>query len=544
MRILSLLYVYFMVIDSQGIVLVPAPVNVDVLSNNFIHILRWSPGNGTQPGTVYNVNVSNNRARSISGTSFDISEYMKDIYRRHTIELWASFGNSSSSIVNTHFEPYTSTTIGPPELTLSGCGDCLNISIDLPTRQGAYDNFYKAINFDIRWSKVTDEKDDCHEPFTNYQSIHSLPYSYVLRYLQLGERYCVQVQPVIMSIPKHKLLSSCSCEFTSRIEPRGVAFLAGWVIGSVLVGLCLLSLIFSLIYTGFLCKSNVRLPKALIVYGPSYFLSPEETCISVAEVEYGIQIHKPKDHQHKKKEKGNGLYKNNDDVDEDEDEDEENHHGYMDRAVHSESESTGSRRSVSICEVAENLGGCSFEDTPTDTKETLLLSPLQYNGVKGYNQAASLDPVTKNINPSNARKGKKLRGQIKEEEEEDDDDDSGNVNLWSVVLKSMQPEEEEANEPSEAKEPLLPLLLKELHEDSLTAAKPQTGSSSELHTSLLLHTQTELQTSQEDENDISDASVCDHTRTGYMASHTGTIDTQNYSSDDEEEDYASSYMSR
>lgn len=41
----------------SGIVLVPAPVNVDVLSNNFIHILRWSPGNGTQPGTVYNVNV-------------------------------------------------------------------------------------------------------------------------------------------------------------------------------------------------------------------------------------------------------------------------------------------------------------------------------------------------------------------------------------------------------------------------------------------------------------------------------------------------------
>ncbi|KAF4086710.1 hypothetical protein AMELA_G00087430 [Ameiurus melas] len=495
MRILSLLYFYFMVIDSQGIVLVPAPVNVEVLSNNFIHILQWSPGNGTQPGTIYKVKVGQKRARSINGTSIDISGYMKSIDQPHKIQLWASFGNNSSSSVNMHFDPYTSTIIGPPKLTLSGCGDCLNISIDLPSRQSAYDNFYKAINFDIHWSKVTDEKDDCHKPHTYDQSKQSLPYSYVLRYLQPGERYCVLVQPVSLSIPKHNLLSSCSCEFTSRIEHRGVAFLAGWVIGSVLVGLCLLSLISSLIYTRFLCNPNVRLPKALIVYGPIYFLTPEETCISVAQVEYGIQIHKPKDHQHKKKEKGNGLYKNNDDVDEDEDEDEENHHGYMGRAVHSASKITGSRSSAPVCEVAENPGGCSFEDTPTDTKETSLLSPLQCDGVK-------------------------------------------------VVLKSMQPEEEEANEPSEAKDPLLPLLLKELHEDSLTAAKPQTGSSSELHTALLLHTQTELQTSQEDEDDISDASVCDHTGTGYMASHTGTVDKQNYSSDDEEEDCTSNYMSR
>lgn len=42
---------------------------------------------------------------------------------------------------------------------------------------------------------------------------------------------------------------------------------------------------------------------------PGHFLSPEETYISVAEVEYGIQIHKPENDHHKKKEKGNGVHK-------------------------------------------------------------------------------------------------------------------------------------------------------------------------------------------------------------------------------------------
>lgn len=228
--------------------------------------------------------------------------------------------------------------------------------------------------------------------------------------------------------------------------------------------------------------------------------------------------------------------KDDEDVDEDDDEDEESHPGYMDRAAHSKSESTGSRRSASVCEFAENSGECSFKDIPTDAKETLSLSQLQHDGVKSYNQAASLEPVMKDLNPPHAKEGKKLGGQMKEKEK---DDDSGNVNLWSVVLKSMQSEEEEANDPSEAKEPLLPLVLKVL-QDSLALAKPRTGSSSELHTALLFHTQT----SQELENDTADTSVCDHMRTGYMASHTGTIDTGSYESEDEEEDYTSGYMTR
>lgn len=140
---------------------------------------------------------SNNQALGINGTSLDISEYMKGIYQNYEIQLWASFGNSSSSIVRIHFMPYTSklhlnffllntvliisertpvaflcismlcffhlcifpATVGPPILSLSGCGDCLNISIDLPNRQDAYYSFYNAIDFDIHWKKVDKGRD-------------------------------------------------------------------------------------------------------------------------------------------------------------------------------------------------------------------------------------------------------------------------------------------------------------------------------------------------------------------------------------------------
>lgn len=215
----------------------------------------------------------------------------------------------------------------------------------------------------------------------------------------------------------------------------------------------------------------------------------------------------------------------------------------MDRAVPSEPESTGSARSTSFCEVVENLEGCSIKDASTDIRESSqLLIQIRYDRAKGYDQATSLDSVTTYSNPSYEKEGKILGGQMKEEEEEEEHD-SENVNLWSVVLKSMQPEEEEANELSEVKEPLFPLLLQEIQEDSLTASKPQIESSSELHATPLFHIQKEPQISQ-GENDVYDTSVCDHVRSEYMASHAGAIDTEFFSSEDEEEDYTSGYMTR
>lgn len=196
----------------------------------------------------------------------------------------------------------------------------------------------------------------------------------------------------------------------------------------------------------------------------------------------------------------------------------------MDRGVLSESQSTGSTRSDSVSEAAENPGACSSEDPPTTGSETPLSpSRLRDGRLGGCDQAAWFDSVAINFNALNAAEGRTSGGHMKEEEREEED--SGNVNLWSVVLKSMQQEDEEFNEPSDAEAPHLPLLLKE---DSRTSAKTQTGGSSELHTAL-----------QKDSD-----GVCERVRTGYMASHAGNIGAENCSSEDEEEDHTSAYMTR
>ncbi|KAI5628534.1 cytokine receptor family member b1 [Silurus asotus] len=501
---------------------VPVPTNLKVSSKNFIHILEWSPGNGTQPGTVYNVKINNHQERNITGTYVDVSKYMKKIHHTYKIQLWASFGSDSSAPVSITFMPSHETFISPPTLSLLGCGDCLNIDIDFPNRK-ANNHFYNAIGFLISWRKARDEKDGCHNPFTTKQNRHFMSYSNVLEHLQPGEKYCVEVQPKSNIISKYELLSSCSCEFTSHEESRGVAFLAFLIFGSLLVGLCIVIPLFSLVYTGYLCKPKARLPEALNVFGPVYILFPEQTCISLVELGDG-----------KPKEKRNGLSEqNNDDGDDDEEENEEIQNPYMDRGAQAESESTSSDRSASVSEIAENVEECRFEGAPADAKE--LYSPFQLHSgeVKGSNQAALFD--TKAVNYQNAEE--KPGGQIKEKENNAENDDSGNVNLWSVVLKSMQPEEDEADE---AGQPLLPLFLKEFQEDSYAAAR---GSSFELHT-LLIHT--EFQASEDDKNDIPVARAGDHVKKGYMASYTGNIDAGRCLSDDDDEDdeETSGYMTR
>lgn len=47
--------------------------------------------------------------------------------------------------------------IGPPIIFLSGCGDCLNISISLPSESSKVDQlhqFYNSVNFDINWKEA------------------------------------------------------------------------------------------------------------------------------------------------------------------------------------------------------------------------------------------------------------------------------------------------------------------------------------------------------------------------------------------------------
>ncbi|XP_050974970.1 cytokine receptor family member b1 [Labeo rohita] len=254
---LFLMSLYFTVLHT-----IPAPVNFTILSHNFKHILQWSPGINSPPQTVFNLNRSCGYRKSeqrlrlnIRNTTVDVSETFKDIYTSCTFFLWASIDNMTSSIVNKSITPYEDTIIGPPIIFLSGCGDCLNISISLPSEsRKELRQFYTHVFFDISWKKAGQKEAN---------QISTSGKQYVLQNLQPGDQYCVKVRPQINS--NHNTQPSAwQCEYTSKEEPKGMFYIMSWSLGAAVSGLGVLVLALSLVYTGSVCKLKTPLPKSLV----------------------------------------------------------------------------------------------------------------------------------------------------------------------------------------------------------------------------------------------------------------------------------------
>uniref|UniRef100_A0A3B4BT56 Fibronectin type-III domain-containing protein n=1 Tax=Pygocentrus nattereri TaxID=42514 RepID=A0A3B4BT56_PYGNA len=210
------------------IVPLPQPQNVTVVSNNFDTVLHWSPG---------------------VGHSKLIKKCMIILLDDATNTLLFAF-------------VFDSAYLGPPSVTLAGCGNCFNISISLPDRVSSNESlrFYKGIRFDIHWKKAGDEKQH-----SKKLSI----YTHALLNLEQGGKYCVRAKPR-HNVNKNAQVSDWICDFTSTVQKRGVSFIpafvtsvAGWTAGFVLIGLGLLIFTASLAYAGFLCKLKRSLPKTL-----------------------------------------------------------------------------------------------------------------------------------------------------------------------------------------------------------------------------------------------------------------------------------------
>lgn len=227
---------------------------------------------------------------------------------------------------------------------------------------------------------------------------------------------------------------------------------------------------------------------------------------------------------------------NEENEEEEEDEEEESHHGYMERSPNgSDDESARSGSSISSNDVKIDRT-CSIKDIQAPTEAPRPPSSYFQNSLDKYEKAIKVTLKSKNIHPPESR----MRAKV-----EPKNDQGKNVNLWSVTLKSMQ---HKGDETDESRELLLPLLLKEQHDDAL-ASNSQTES--ELPTNCLLQRDSRVPESQngpeEEQTDISRTDVCDRTPTGCMATLTHQIETENdssSSSEEEEDENTSGYMTR
>lgn len=505
---------------------IPAPVNFTILSHNFKHILKWSPGINSPPQTVFNLNESCSEGKkpppqrlqqSIRKMTVDVSETFENIYTHCTFFLWASTDNMTSPVVNKSISPYEDTIIGPPIIFLSGCGNCLKISISLPSESKKVDQlhpFYDSVSFNISWKKAGQNE-------ANHISTSSK--HHVLQNLKPGNQYCVKVLPVI-NMNHNTQPSAWQCQYTSKEEPRGMLYVIGWSLGVAVAGLGVLGLTLSLVYTGSICKPKTLLPK-IMDNNIKAILIPEQTLsesVSVTELQlisasknHPTKNNKPlnaeKDPESKQIEDEESYVNKADTEDEEEDEGKCN---YMDCVTLNsgwETNNCEEKAIVSILTSHNSSGICHKKEIAMeqihhefDSKKLLVLDMSADRSSHLEDKNAELE----------------LKGS-----QESSADVSGNINLFSVTLRALGPEvdldEEEVGS-------------EELSPSHISLLKRQ-------KTNLQLYAPTQKEKKTDDPMQVEsqdllflcssdlDVSTEDDTLSGYMLTHTGNMHEQNSS---------------
>uniref|UniRef100_A0A147AX25 Interferon alpha/beta receptor 2 n=1 Tax=Fundulus heteroclitus TaxID=8078 RepID=A0A147AX25_FUNHE len=217
-------------------VCLPAPSNVSISSYNMEHILRFSPGPGTPPDALFTVQISNSRRQRwktvagcqelTAGQTCNLTEKLKDVWDLYTAQVRASRTNQTSQWTRSReFQPLTDTVLGPPDFSVSGCGNCLILQIR-DSSWSRFDhnvqlkNLYWEVEFNVKRTR------------DGAEFRLKLPYEQksVISHLQPGVEYCVSAS--FTSILNHNAVSSeRHCAFTSPPPPRHTLLLVLGLVG-------------------------------------------------------------------------------------------------------------------------------------------------------------------------------------------------------------------------------------------------------------------------------------------------------------------------
>ncbi|XP_076602980.1 cytokine receptor family member b1 [Chaetodon auriga] len=436
----------------------PAPVNVSIHSVNFHHVLRWDPGPGTPPGTQYQVfRVKKRKLKKLAeSAATSVQLYLKKPHELYILTVLASHNQSQSAESPTvDFTPYEDTIIDPPKVSLAGCGNCIHINISLPEagRSSGVDDIHGF--YGPEYNVVCQKRDG-----TTVVSDLTENRSFTLENLQEGTEYCVQVETKLRH-NKHTEPSALMCTFTSIVEPSRGPVVLGAVAALLIVVIGgLMTSMFCLYYTGFICKLKGTLPRVLMVaLGQSYTLTPERTIPDRISISPEMDAQR----KHNNPTAPQPATNSEEEEEEDEEEEEEGMHLYVDRAAELSSGKSSSENPGEVSGTSAASGDCgSFTEEAEGPDE----------------DEANAEGAEVSFNPEMSQTGvqEHATGEVEEEEEEEEVFDcSGNVNLFSVTLAALAAceEEEEEEEEQDTRDSLTDFLKLSdleplLHRDSQT----------------------------------------------------------------------------
>ncbi|XP_067458968.1 interferon alpha/beta receptor 2-like isoform X3 [Thunnus thynnus] len=429
-------------------------------------------------GTLGNGRLNGDKKELSQNTTETSLKLDLDSYCSYYLTVQASYNQTlSPKSPKVPFSPFKDTKIDPPKVSLTGCGDCIQVNISLHKN---IEEFYPLPHFTVSLKKPNEAEKNYTREGKNF----------TLENLQKGQEYCVKVR-LESNLNKNIESSAWTCTFTSIEEQRRVDVILG--IGGVLLFLAicaLMSLMLCLHYTGFLCKLET-LPRALIVRHtaliPGQILSLETTFLEL------ISVIPDTDKQNKSKnptapnpatKATNSGEAEEEEEDDDEEEEDEEKYKYMDRGGLSSNESSGQdSRDVSGNSTAPASVSLSAEVEEADAE-------FDREGLDQYearDEGAEVSFMSEG--------GQTLvQGDVTGEEEEEEDmkekeeacHTSGNINLLSVTVAALAVSEEEEEEEEQDmftdflklsdREPLLPTDSKWTlsHTDSETESHDQT----------------------------------------------------------------------
>ncbi|KAM6955782.1 cytokine receptor family member b1 [Lycodopsis pacificus] len=431
---------------------IPAPVNLNISSVNFRHVLHWDPGPGTPAGAQYRYTkrVSGRTPKhrpNLTTTSLNLK---LSLNTKYSLTVQASYNQTLSEESDpVTFTPFTDTIIGPPKVSLAGCGNCIHLNMSLPEAGPGFKDmkmFSATVQFKVFWRKHKGAE----------QSAITRNNSYTVNNLQIDTEYCVRVD-IMSNTNKNTLPSAWNCTFTSVVEPSRDPVFLGAVAALLAVLGALMSVMFCLYYTGFLCKLKAALPRVLAeVLSQGHTLTPERT------VPDNISIEKQRKHNNPLAPQAATRGTDSDE----EDEEEEGENVYVDRDAELSSGESSCQDSVDVLgnsKVAVS-GGSGSSTVKAEVQDTDVEVEIRHGGLDQNEAKAEGTEVS--FMPEGP-----VTGQVKEEEE--DKEEVCNIDLFSVTLAALKRDEGEEQNTRESftdclsdLEPLLPTNSKRMNTSS------------------------------------------------------------------------------
>ncbi|XP_030642469.1 interferon alpha/beta receptor 2-like [Chanos chanos] len=181
------------------------------------HELTWEPGPGTPASARFRVQIYHFRKKAwvpvqacvnlTMGEWCNLTNSVKDIYLDFATRVQAfSPTQESPWSFSTVFNPLMDTVWGPPELSLSSCGNCLVLGLTPPSSIGLHPYLNRLFfhDFDVQVTRTRDN--------TQF-SLRVSSREYVIDYLEPGVEYCVTATALIYY--KHSVPSDPLCAYTS-----------------------------------------------------------------------------------------------------------------------------------------------------------------------------------------------------------------------------------------------------------------------------------------------------------------------------------------